>query len=64
MLIRCAIICIFSKDAHFFFFFTKLADGQQLIAESTIADDACQTRDPAFATNDVCEPSQSKNMML
>lgn len=42
----------------FFFFLTKLADGQQLTAESTIADDTCQTRDPAFATNAVCEPSQ------
>lgn len=55
--IRCDAVYVFSKDAHFFF---KLADRQQLTAQSTIADDTCQTRDPARADNAVCEPSQRK----
>lgn len=49
--------CTFS---FFLFFFIKLADGQQLTADSTITDNTCQTRDPAFAVNEVSEPSQRK----
>ncbi|XP_029681304.1 mucin-2-like [Takifugu rubripes] len=30
------------------------AHRQQLVAESTLADDTCQTRDPAFADNKIC----------
>lgn len=43
---------IFFINANFIF--VKLAQRQQLVAESTLADDTCQTRDPAFADNDVC----------
>lgn len=46
------IIHIFSTNANCIFM--KLADGQQLTAESTLADDTCQTRDPAFSYNTVC----------
>lgn len=34
-------------------FLMKLGNKQQLIAESVLADDTCQTRDPVFAENEV-----------
>lgn len=43
---------IFFMNANFICL--KLAHRQQLVAESTLADDTCQTRDPAFADNGVC----------
>lgn len=46
------VIYIVFMDANFIFL--KLAYRQQLVAESTLADDTCQTRDPASADNDVC----------
>lgn len=46
------VIYIFFMNANFIFL--KLANRQQLVAESTLADDTCQTRDPAFTHNDVC----------
>lgn len=46
------IIHIFSTNSNCIFM--KLAKGQQLTAESALADDTCQTRDPASPPNAVC----------